>query len=200
MKKLNLDNVAEFKEYVNPKAGGYICGIAKAEDVPEKEYLKVYYDIMEGEFKSHYTKLIKEGVMKEYPFFFASYKDSALGFFKGTITSVEKSNKGYAWDNDEKKLKGKKVGLVLFEQEYISKDGKVKTSLKVSKAHSIDAIKSGDFDVPERECVAQSTSSSSFTATTFGSTPSQPDPFADKVEDTFEAIPENVEEDCPFFD
>lgn len=153
MKKLNLENVKEFTPFEKVEAGGYICGIYTVEDVPEKEYLKISYDIIEGEKKGFYTKLKKEKGW-ELPSFIASYKETALSFFKGTITSIEKSNKGFKFDNDETKLVGKKIGLVLFEKERINNNGKKVVDMRVDKAHSIDAIKSGDFEVPERETVA----------------------------------------------
>ena len=153
MKKLNLDKVQEFTPFEKVEAGGYICGIYAVEDVPEKEYLKISYDIVEGEKKGFYSKLKKEKGW-ELPMFIASYKESALPFFKGTITSVEKSNKGFKFDNDESKLVGKKIGLVLFEKERINNKGKKVVEMRVDKAHSIDAIKSGDFEIPERETIA----------------------------------------------
>lgn len=196
MKKINLANVEEFKEFESPKAGGYVCGIYNVEDVADKEYLKIFYDIVDGEFKNYYSKQVKEGRWKALPNFIASYKESALPFFKGTVTSIEKSNKGYTFDNDEQKFKGKKIGLVLFEQEYVGNDGKVKISLKVDKAHSIDTIKKGDFEVPERECVAQTTSTS---GGTFGSktASSTPNPFDTVVEEANPFETETVEEN-PF--
>lgn len=153
MKKIMLENVKEFTPFEKVEAGGYVCGIYAVEDVPEKEYLKISYDIVEGEKKGFYSKLKKEKGW-ELPMFIASYKDSALPFFKGTITSIEKSNKGFKFDSDETKLVGKKVGLVLFEKERINNNGKKVVDMRVDKAHSIDAIKSGDFEVPERETVA----------------------------------------------
>ena len=166
MKKLNLANVQEFTPFEKVEAGGYICGIYAVEDVPEKEYLKISYDIVEGEKKGFYSKLKKE---KEWalPSFIASYKESALPFFKGTITSVEKSNKGFKFDNDETKLVGKKIGLVLFEKERINNNGKKVVDMRVDKAHSIEAIKSGDFEIPERETIADVVETKS--ASPFGS-------------------------------
>ena len=190
MRKLNLNDVQEAKDFKSPKAGGYVCGIMKVEDVPEKEYLKVYYDIIEGEFKGYYTNLKKEVErVKDLPFFFASYKDSALRFFKGTITAVEKSNKGFVWKDDEKDLVKKKIGLVLFEEEYVKSDGSVGVSLRVDKAHSVEAIKSDDFEVPERKCVAQS------------ATTTQSDPFASttKPADDFFGDAETPTDDYPTF-
>lgn len=198
MKKINLANVEEFKPFPKVEAGGYVCGIYAVEDVEDKEYLKITFDIVEGELKGHYSNLKKEKGW-ELPIFIASYKDSALSFFKGTITSFEKSNKGYVWDNDEAKLKGKKVGLVLFEEEYVKNDGSIGIRMKVDKAHSIDAIKKGDFEVPERKCVAQTTSASTGA---FGTktTLDQSNPFNKPVEPTndgFMNIPDGIDEE-PF--
>ena len=198
MKKINLANVEEFKEYENPTAGGYVCGIYAVEDVPEKEYLKLSYDIIEGEFKGYYQKLVKDGVFKALPNFISSYSEKSLPFFKGTITSIEKSNNGFKFTNDESKLKGKKIGLVLFEEEYINKKGEVKVSLRVDKAHSVEAIKTDDFKVPERKSVAQTTSTSAFGA--FGSkasTDTQEDPFT-KDDSGFENIPDSIDKELPF--
>ena len=153
MKKIMLENVKEFTPFEKVEAGGYICGIYAVEDVPDKEYLKISYDIVEGEKKGFYSKLKKEKGW-ELPMFIASYKETALPFFKGTITSVEKSNKGFKFDNDETKLVGKKIGLVLFEKERINNNGKKVVDMRVDKAHSVDAIKSGDFEIPERETIA----------------------------------------------
>ena len=52
MKSIDLTNVQEAGEFTRPAAGPYICGIVKVEDVADKEYLKVTYDIIEGEFKA----------------------------------------------------------------------------------------------------------------------------------------------------
>ena len=199
MKKINLANVEEFKPFARVDAGGYVCGICAVEDVPDKEYLKITYDIIEGDLKAHYTNLKKEKGW-DLPMFIASYKDSALSFFKGTITSIEKSNKGYTWDNDETKLKGKKIGLVLYEEEYVKNDGSIGVRMKVDKAHSIDAIKKGDFEVPERKCVSQSVNTTSTGA--FGAKANTaPNPFADvsPFEETsteeFVKIPDQIEDD-----
>lgn len=154
MKKLNLDKVQEFTPFEKVEAGGYICGIYAVEDFPEKEYLKISYDIIEGDKKGFYSKLKKEKGW-ELPAFIKSYKEGVpLQFFKGMTTAFEKSNKGFKWVDNEQDLVGKKVGLVLFEKERINNNGKKVVDMRVDKVHSIDAIKSGDFEIPERETVA----------------------------------------------
>ena len=157
MKKLNLDNVQAFTKFKNP-VGGFICEIKSVEDVPEKEYLRVGYDIAEAlsdeqkEFVGMYEKRKKERDF-DYPTTVVSYKENSLPFFKGFVTALENSNKGYEWDNDETKFVGKLIGFVIGEEEYEGKDKngvpKVKVRTYVAERHSVDAIKEGDFDVPE---------------------------------------------------
>jgi len=200
MKKIMLENVKEFTPFEKVEAGGYICGIYAVEDVPDKEYLKISYDIVEGEKKGFYSKLKKEKGW-ELPMFIASYKETALPFFKGTITSVEKSNKGFKFDNDETKLVGKKIGLVLFEKERINNKGKKVVDMRVDQAHSIEAIKSGDFETPERETVADvvenKSSSSPFGSKAKVETKAEVS-FLDDSSDEFINIRDGIEEELPF--
>jgi len=150
MRKLNLNNVEEATGVFNsPKAGGYVCIITDVEDVADKEYLKISYDIADGEFKGYYTNLSKEKGWNM-PAFIKSYKENALPFFKGFVTSVEKTNKGFKWDGtDEKAFIKKGVGLVLQEELYTNQKGEEKKRLRVDTIHSTEAIRKGDFKVPE---------------------------------------------------
>ena len=203
MKKLDLKNVQEFTQFKNP-VGGFICTIVDVEDVPEKEYLRVYYDIAEAlsddqqEFVGMYTKRKQE---KGYdcPSTVVSYKEQSLPFFKGFVTALENSNPNYKWDNDETKFIGLKIGFVRAEEEYEGKDKngapKIKVRVYVAERHSVDAIKSGDFKVPELKKLAQAT------------TKKPPNPFARNGAFATPATPpptsaptptNNDEEDCPF--
>lgn len=156
MKKLDLDNVQEFAKFKNP-VGGFICEIKTVEDVPDKEYLKVGYDIAEAvtsdqkEFVGMYAKRKAERDY-DYPVTIVSYKEKSLPFFKAFITAVTNSNKGFKWDDDENKLIGKRIGFVIGEEEYEGKDKngapKVKVRTYVAEKHSVNTIKEGDFDVP----------------------------------------------------
>lgn len=203
MKKLDLDNVQEFTRFKNP-VGGFVCEIKTVEDVPDKEYLKVGYDIAQAlsdeqkEFVGMYEKRKKERDF-DYPTTVVSYKENSLPFFKGFVTALENSNKGYKWDNDETKFIGKLIGFVIGEEEYEGKDKngapKVKVRTYVAERHSVDAIKGGDFQVPE------------FKKLTNGITERTPNPFADNGSTPTENNPfNNIEatpdedgfDDCPF--
>lgn len=146
MKNVDWNTVQD--EIRRPVPGGYAAKITHVEDVEDKEYLKIEWDFADGEFK---------GVNKEtftalgfWPYaFIRSYKDTALWFFKGFKTAVENSNNGYVFNNDPQSLVGKFVGVVLAEEEYVSKSGEVKTRLYVAEQRSGKSIREGDFKVPE---------------------------------------------------
>lgn len=160
MKNINWDNVQEATESQRLAPGGYVCGIVMAEDVPQKEYLSIQFDIAEGDQKNYFRQLRDRLELDDWPFdgtFIRSYKPKAQPFFKAFLTSVEVSNPGYKFNNDERTLSRKYVGLVLGEEEYVSNDGTVKTRLRVAQVRSIKAIRDGDFKVPELKKVAPGT-------------------------------------------
>ena len=155
MKSIDLSNVQEASDFTRPTPGAYVCAITSAEDVPEKEYLMIGYDIIEGEHKGYYTKLREDhpdwsniGIM------YKSYKSTALGMFKRFCSAVSKSNGKYVFDGDknadEKTLVKKKIGLVFQEEEYYGNDGEKRTRLKVLKECPID-------DVPNQKIPALKT-------------------------------------------
>ena len=163
MKNINWNEVEEAQEFEKVATGGYVCGITAVEDVADKEYLAIEFDIAEGPLKNYYRGLYDaKGFWGGK--FIKSYKDKAQKFFKGFITAIENSNKGFKFDNDETKLKRKLVGLVLSEEEYKAKDGSIKTRLYVSDIRSVDKIKSGDFEVKPLKKLAEKSANSSNTS------------------------------------
>lgn len=169
--------------------GGYVARITSVQNVAQKQYIKVDFDIAEGEFSGYYADLHKRKGFWGGSFV-RSYKSTAQGFFKGFIVSVEESNEGLVLITDkgidESKLEGKLVGVIMGEEEYMGNDGKVKTRIRVSKTTSVDKIRSGDFIVPERKVLEQMVA-----------------PPAVDVIDTTVAIPspesfQELEDDLPF--
>ena len=147
MKSIDWNTVQEAKEFVRPSAGGYLCKITAVEDVPERQYLKMEYDIASGEFEGYWKKIYENKGFWGGSFI-KSYKTNALPFFKAFKTCVENSNPNYQFDNDEKTLIGKFIGLVLGEEEYLSQAGEVKTRLYVAEVKTADRIMKNDFEVP----------------------------------------------------
>ena len=142
--KIEVGSRVEF-----PKAGGYIGVIMAAKDVPNREYLELLVDIADGEYKNFYRSWYDNTgtwLLRGY----CSYKSTALKPFKGFTKSVEESNKGYVWDFDESTLVGKKVGIILREEQYEKADGTIGDSLKIYGWRNVDVIHKGNFKVPEK--------------------------------------------------
>lgn len=153
MRKVNLDNVQEAGSFTKLPAGVYEAKIIKVEDVSNKNYLKIYFDITsKGEYQGWFKKLYDSDTREEKQWqgnFIRSYKESALPFFKALITSVENSNKGFTFDGeDEQSLVKKSVGLAIGYEEYINSTGKKRERMSI-EPHSIDKVRSGEIDVPE---------------------------------------------------
>lgn len=155
MKKIgNWDAIQASNGYSRLPAGGYIVGIKNVIDVPEKEYLKIEFDIAQGEHKNKYQKEYDNDTRKEKQWpsaavLYRSYSDKALSMFKGFITAVENSNGGYKWNWNEETLKNKLFGAIIGDEEYLNSNGQKRTRSRVVSVRSVSAIKSGDFTVPE---------------------------------------------------
>ena len=140
-KPQGYDEAQAFGEFETLPAGGHKCIIkqVKSEKTQNgKEYLKIAFDIAEGEYKEFYQKKF-DSDMRENPkwngtwtVFIEGYKEGTTNpRFKGLITSVESSNGNFKFDFDEQKLVGKKVGIVFREEEFEGQlDGQIHTSVK----------------------------------------------------------------------
>ncbi|MBO7251779.1 MAG: hypothetical protein J6V25_04040 [Oscillospiraceae bacterium] len=145
MKNVNWNDVQD--DIRNPVPGGYAAKITRVEDNEEKEYLKIEWEFADGEFKG-----VNKEVYDAFGFwplaFVCSYKEKALRFFKGFKTAVENSNPRYVFNNDPQSLVGKFVGVVLGEEEYLSKKGEVRKRLYVAEKRSGKAIRDGEYEIP----------------------------------------------------
>lgn len=164
----NYENVqASTGEFARPSAGGYICKIVDVEDVPMNEqgkgdYLRIEYDIADGEFKGYYKEQFDRWGGNWNASFIRSYKEKAQGMFKHFTNCIEASNAGYEWDWNEKGLIGKVVGLVLGEEDYKNSAGEIKTKLVVSQIKTVEDIKNGNFKVPAPKKLAVEHSTNDF--------------------------------------
>lgn len=154
MKKINnWENIQEFTTFKRLKPSGYICKILKVEDHPDKEYLKIYFDINRGEDKGYFKSQFEKDTRKERKWpnagtFIRSYKDSAASMFKGFINAIERSNKGYQWNFDEKTLVNKVVGLIIADEQYQNQKGQVRVRNYVAAVRSIETIEKGEYEIP----------------------------------------------------
>ena len=163
MKSVNMKDVKEAGDFTRPKPGAYICTITEVEDMESKEYLKVTYDIAEGKFKGYYGEMRSNNPDWAWAgAYVKSYKPAALPMFKRFCTAVSRSNGAFVFDggevnSNEKTLIGKKIGLLLGEEEYYGNDGEKRTRLYVNREFSVDKLK--DQKVPKLKAIKEETTS-----------------------------------------
>jgi len=128
------------KKFPMLPAGTYVAAIknVKIDGAEPDQQLVLRLDIIEGEWAGYYTKRYendngKAGFEQKYQ---AKYKGDFriqipnpensrrnhpewdLRTFNNSMFCIEKSNPGFKWDWDEKKLKGKTVGINVREGKY----------------------------------------------------------------------------------
>lgn len=170
MGRFNLSGVKEFTNFRRP-VGGFIIKFGIAEDLPEKEYFKVPYEIIEAtkpedeEFVGMYAKRKKENNF-DFPKIIISYRESALPMFKGNMRAISESNNlnlniDGDFDFDAKDFKGKVCGAIIGEEEYENQKGQIRVRSTIRRLRSVDAIRNGDFKMPELKKLSQEKKESS---------------------------------------
>lgn len=143
-------------ESVSVPADGYVCVIKDVRD-SGKGYLELLLDIAKGQFEGIYQarfKATNKWGCKSFVFYESTnpqYQENTASKFKGFITSIEESNKGFKWAWDETKLKGLYVGCVFGEEEFITQEGEIKVAVKPRWFRSVKKIMDGDFKIPKRK-------------------------------------------------
>jgi hypothetical protein len=156
MKKIeNFDKINEAGEYKALPPQPYVVRLTNVVDVVDKEYLEIYFDIIEpAEFKGHFKELY-DATGKDYSKTIRSYKnEAAMSYFKQFTTAVNKSNPGFLWEKswNEKDLIGKVVIANFGEEEY--DDGvsdEIKVSTKVQQFRSGSAYREGKIELLPRK-------------------------------------------------
>lgn len=140
-------------------AGGYVCRITAVEDVPSKEYLRITYDIAEGQYTGHYS----DDFAQQHPYihqFTRSYKQTAEGMFKAFLARLEESNQGRGgsrafsianWQihGNEQEFVGLEIGLVMQYEKYTNGQGEDKERLNVERVYASQDIRNNDYKVPD---------------------------------------------------
>lgn len=158
----NWNDIKAAGSFDRPGCGGYVCQIKNVIDNTKAERFEVEFDIVEGPFKNYAADTAERAGF--WPLhFIKSYKQKALGFFKKFIEAVEETNNNFTWDWDEKKLVNKGVGIVLQEEEYEGRDGKIRTRLNAVEFTTAAKIRAGEFTTPERKLLDHVTAMPAFT-------------------------------------
>ncbi len=141
--------------------GGYIAKILDCKEessVNGYKWLCISFDIAEGEHKGHFAEQYKANTDENkkwrgkfnafIPDESSQYYADNLARFKTMISNIEESNKGYHWDWDETKLKGKLCGVIFGEKEFQTENGDVLILTECRGIRSVNCIKEGKFKVP----------------------------------------------------
>ena len=162
MKKPNgYDEARAYGDYIPLPAGNYVCKIMSVEETQSragKPMIIISLDIAEGEYKDFFAKAWRADTRQDKKWgcrvwqLVNDYQDSSKTSqgFKTFITSVEKSNKGFAvkWDDDfEPCFKGKLVGAQFRREEYIDNLSNSHWSTKPASFRSADTIREGKLDI-----------------------------------------------------
>lgn len=149
----------EFGEYENLELGGHEIVILDARE-HKSEFsgnisLKISVDIsgndkQKGFFKKQYDE--NTSADKKWPtgaVKYCSLKDEQLGFLKGFITALEKSNPNFKFNKKGtwEQLKNLKLAGQFGLEEYKKQDGTIGTATKLVQFRSLDKLK--DIKIPK---------------------------------------------------
>ena len=180
-------------------AGCYVCKVlgVKQEQHNGHDRFLMQFDIAEGEYTGFYKKQYDQTKQSDPKVKYKGiYRQNMDGqgtpFFKGLITSIEKSNAGFTFpfgqQGNEKTLVGKKFGAVMGREEFLTADGEKRMATKIFQIRSVEGLK--EAKVPEDKLLEENAGALTMSAATpqYGS--------ADK--DGFMYIPEGIDEELPF--
>jgi len=118
------------------------------------EVIVLMLEITEGEYAGQYHKVFEEqrnsfGDSVKYRGTFRltppipGDEEWVRAKFEGMLWCIQESNPGYAWDWDEQKLNGKKVGINIRKSFYTGQDGSEKETTEIGQLETIEDVKNG---------------------------------------------------------
>ena len=125
----------------------YVCTIVDVEEITSKagnRCLKLAFDVAEGEYAGFYMEQFKEaqkanGDDAMWPFAGIYYVNmSNVNRFRGFTYCIEKSNKGFKWNWNEKALRGTKFAGLFAEETTTNNEGKTYTDVRLSHIYPLD--------------------------------------------------------------
>ena len=147
------DEINVNEEYEKISLGGHKGIIIKAEeytsDFSGKKSLKVYVDTASDDKQPEYfaeqykndNRIDKRWNNSAIKYISLGEEENQVKILKSFITAYENSNGcQFDWGKDWEQLKGKKIGLVFGQEEFISQDGTTKLATKLREFRSIDKV------------------------------------------------------------
>ena len=142
--------------------GGYECIIKNAETqlAPsgKGEILILSLDIHTGEYAGHFSDMFRQKRQSDagakwscqLRTFSHTNEGQPNGMLKALISNIENSNPGYAWNWNESELRGKLVGMLFREKEFMRNNGSVGTWTEPAFSRTIGEIRAGKFKLPDK--------------------------------------------------
>lgn len=141
-----------------PPKGAYVAEIQAVRFVEgtdgQRDRIECFMEIVEGEYANRFHE-VYEDQKERFGDDSARYKgifrlvppvdgdeDWRKRSFEGNLWCVQESNAGYTWDWDEKKLKGKKVGINLRKRLYTYND-KDRETVEIARFETVDDVRNG---------------------------------------------------------
>lgn len=130
--------------------GAYVGTITAMTDEESKQYVRMLFDIAEGKHKGFFS----DDFYKDKPWahqMILSYRDKALPMLKGRMETINRCNPGFdamaAFDANLSLFAGKRVGLVMREEEYFDKKSETfkMGSARCFRLCSIEDVASGKY-------------------------------------------------------
>ena len=134
-----------------PPAGGYLCTIVAVENIPDKQHVRLEWDIDEGDYQEIYrASSLASG--RHCPYDWRSYKEENLKYFKHFLSVLTKCNPGKfeykTWNGDERAFVGLQFGAVIGYRES-AYNGKIYENEYINRLIDRETLARGDFKVPE---------------------------------------------------
>lgn len=178
--------------------GAYICKVmcVKYEEYDWGDRISVQFDISEGEHKDFFKKQYESSTQEDkkwkgvarinVPTDDGSEQDTwKKNRFAAWTNGFEKSNNGYSWDWDEKKWKGKTIGIVFREMNKMI-NGSAVTYTEAFSGCPVSDVENGTFYQPNPYFSDDYDASKKHSAQ------------ASEKKDEFMSIPGNESEEIPF--
>lgn len=162
-KPMDYDTTQAVGDYETLEPGAYKCKILKVEELKAsngKTFLKISFDIVEGEKKDFFAKKYKNDTREEKKWsgvlvvFVLDFENKTNRYFKTLITCAEASNPNFKFDWARPEvLKDKKIGMVFREEEFKDTFGIIKTAVKPFRACVYD--KTEETKIPNKKLLKE---------------------------------------------
>ena len=152
MRVANWEEVEEKSTSSLMGPGAYVVQITDINDNEDWEQLEVIYDVVEGEFAGKFKDATPDEDWKHR--FYQKYSEKAQGFFKGFLKELATDNPKFVikdWQStcDPRAFIGLKLGVLFRERRYINDSGEAKWGLEIVTPMSIEAVRNGEWTMPE---------------------------------------------------